>query len=109
MVIEVPEEAPAPEIFDQPEDVVEAIVEKVLDADAEPADGLVEGEIEDEASANDEALIEEVPVVKSATCIQRPKTSLQPEMSPVWKMLRIRELFREHMRNKHKKWKFTSM
>ena len=31
------------------------------------------------------------------------------EMSPVWKMLRIRELFREHMRNKHKKWKFTSM
>ena len=31
------------------------------------------------------------------------------EMSPVWKMLRIRELFREHMRNKHNKWKFTSM
>ena len=57
MVIEVPEEAAAPEIFDQPEDIVEAIVEKVLDTDAEPADGLVEGEIEDEASANDEALI----------------------------------------------------
>ena len=30
-------------------------------------------------------------------------------LSPVWKMLRIRELFREHMRNKHKKWKFTSL
>ena len=78
-MIEVPEEAPAPEIFDQPEDVVEAIVEKVMDADDEPADGLVEGEIQDEASANDEALIEEVPDVKSATCIQRPKTSLQQE------------------------------
>ena len=89
MVIEVPEEAPAPEIFDQPEDVVEAIVEKVLDADAEPADGLVEGEIEDEASANDEALIEEVPVVKSATCIQRPKTSLQQEQ-PVSRVRTLR-------------------
>ena len=33
-----------------------------------------------------------------------------PELSPVWKMLQIWELFREHvMRNKHNKWNFTSL
>ena len=31
------------------------------------------------------------------------------ELSPVWKMLPIWELYQEHMRNKHKKWKFTSL